>query len=125
MRASHSSYWSLSGGLAGLDQLEVGRHELGLPPARQIAAHQSVIVLERADLIGRPFLGQGGEGVRRGAGAVIVEGRGVAPQRDVDGQRDLLDRAHAIEPMSAEVVRDVDELLSREVRGGGMPLRIC
>ena len=65
MRASHSSYWSLSGGLAGLDQLEVGRHELGLAPAREVTARQRVeIVLERADLVGRPFLGQGGEGVR-------------------------------------------------------------
>ena len=33
------------------------------------------IVLEQADLVARPFLGQRGEGVGRGAGAVIVEGR--------------------------------------------------
>ena len=75
------------------------------------------IILERADLIGRPFLGQRGEGVRRGAGAVIVEGRGVAPQRDVDGERDLLDRAHAIEPMGAHVARQIKELFSREICG--------
>ena len=108
--------------LAGLDQLEVGRHELGLAPARQIAAHQRVeIILERADLVGRPFLGQSGEGVGRGAGAVIVEGRGVAPERDVDGERDLLDRAHAIEPMGAQIARQIEQLLGREV-GGRDPL---
>jgi hypothetical protein len=108
--------------LAGLDQLEVGRHELGLAPARQIAAHQRVeIILERADLVGRPFLRQGGEGVGRGAGAIIVEGRGVAPQRDVDGERDLLERAHAIEPMRADVARQIEQLISREV-GGWDPL---
>jgi hypothetical protein len=75
------------------------------------------IVLERADLVGRPFLGQGGEGVRRGAGAVIVEGRGVAPQRDVDGERNLLDRAHAVEPMGAEVARQIEEFDGGEVGG--------
>ena len=108
--------------LAGLDQLEVGRHEFGLASARQIAAHQRVeIILERADLVGGPFLGQRGEGVRRGAGAVIVEGRGVAPERDVDGERDLLDRAHAIEPMGARIAWQIEELLGREV-GGRDPL---
>ena len=72
--------------LAGLDQLEIGGHELGHPPSREVAAHQRVeIILERTDLVGRPFLGQGGEGVGRGAGAVIVEGRRVASQRDIDG----------------------------------------
>jgi hypothetical protein len=73
--------------------------------------------VEGADLVGRPFLGQRGEGVGRGARAVIVEGRGVAPQRDVDGQRDLLDRAHAIEPMSAQVARQIEELDGGEVSG--------
>jgi hypothetical protein len=63
--------------LARFDQLEIGGHELGLAPARQIAAHQGVeIILERADLVGRPFLGQSGAGVGRGADAIIVEGRG-------------------------------------------------
>ena len=105
--------------LARLDQLEIGGHEFGLAAARQIAAHQRVeIILERADLVGRPFLGQGGEGVGRGARAVIIEGRGVAPERDVDGERDLLDRAHAIHPMGAEVARQIEELFGREVGGG-------
>ncbi len=118
MRASHSSYWSLSGGWRASISLSQ-RLELGLATARKVAAHQSVeIVLERADLVGRPFLGQGGEGVRRGAGAVIVEGRGVAPERNVDGERDLLDRAHAVEPMRADVARQIKELLGREVGGG-------
>jgi hypothetical protein len=31
--------------LAGLGQLEVGGHELGLAPARQIAAHQGVEII--------------------------------------------------------------------------------
>ena len=67
--------------LAGLDQLEVGGHELGHPPSREVAAHQGVeIILERADLVGRPLLRQGGEGVGRGAVAAIVEGRRVASQ---------------------------------------------
>ena len=35
-----------------------------------------------------------------------------------DSERDLLDRAHAVEPMGAQVARDVDELLVREVGGG-------
>src|ERR1700733_1344602 len=106
--------------LAGLDQLEVGGHELRLAPARQVATHQRVeIVLERADLVGGPFLRQGGEGVGRGARAVIVERRGVAPQRDVDGESDLFDRAHAIHPMGAEVARQVEELYGGEVGGGG------
>ena len=51
--------------LSRFDQLEVGGHEFGLASARQVAAHQRVeIVLERADLVGRPFPGQSGEGVR-------------------------------------------------------------
>jgi hypothetical protein len=44
--------------LAGFDQLELRRHELGLAPPSQVAAHQRVeIVLERADLVGRHSLG--------------------------------------------------------------------
>jgi hypothetical protein len=79
-------------GLARLDQLEVGGHELGLSPPRQIAAHPRVeIVLERADLVGRPFPGQGGEGVGRRARLVIVERGGVASERDIDGEGDLLE----------------------------------
>ena len=77
--------------LTRFDQAEVGRHELGHPPARGVAAHQRVeIILERADLVDRPFLRQRGEGVRRRAGAIIVERRRLAPQRDIDRQRDLL-----------------------------------
>ena len=106
----------------GFDQLEVGGHELGHPPSRQVAAHQRVeIILERADLVGGPFLGQGGEGVGLGAGAVIVERRRVAPQRDIDGERDLLDRAHPVEPVGAKVAREIEKLVGREV-GCGDPL---
>ena len=90
-----------------------------MPPAREVAAHQRVeIILERADLVGGPLLRQGGEGVGRGAGAVIVEGRCVAPERDIDGERDLLDRAHAVEPMGAQVARQIEKLVGREVGGG-------
>ena len=105
--------------LAGLDQLEVGGHELGLAPPSQVAAHQCVeIVLERADLVGRPFLGQRGEGVGRGAHAIVIERRRVAPQGNIDGERDLLDRAHAIEPVRTHVARQIEELLDGEVGGG-------
>ncbi len=63
--------------LARFDQAEFARHELHHPPPRRIAAHQCVeIVLELADLINRPFLRQGGEGVGGRAGAVVVERRG-------------------------------------------------
>ena len=109
----------LERGLSRFDQLEVGRHKLGLAPAREIAAHQGVeIVLERADLVGRPFPGQSGEGVRGGAGAVIVERRGVAPERNIDGERDLFDRAHAIEPVRAHIARQIEELYGGEIGGG-------
>ncbi len=85
---------------------------LGLPPARQIAAHQRVeIILERTDLVDRPFLRQGGESVGGRAVAVIVERRRLAPQRDVDGQRDLLDRREAVELVGAQVARQVDEFI--------------
>ena len=68
--------------LARFDELEVGRHELGLSPARRIAAHQRVeVILELADLVDRPFLRQGGEGVGGRAGAVIVERRRLVRMR--------------------------------------------
>jgi|ERR1700722_900647 hypothetical protein len=111
MRASHSSYWSFRGGWRASISLKSAGHEFGLAPARKVAAHQRVeIVLERADLVSRPFVGQGGESIGRGAGAVMVEGRGVTPERNVDGKGDLLDRAHAVEPMGAEVAWQIEEL---------------
>ncbi len=45
----------------------------------------------------------------------MVEGRGVAPQRDVDGERDLLDRAHAVEPVRAHVARQIEQFVGGEV----------
>ena len=49
--------------LAVFDQPEVGGHELEHAPPRAVAAHQPVeIILEGADLVARPFLGQGAEG---------------------------------------------------------------
>jgi hypothetical protein len=71
-------------------------------PARSVPARQRVeIVLERTDLVDRPFFRQSGEGVGGRAGAIIVERRRVATERDVDGQRDLLDRREAVELVSA------------------------
>ena len=105
--------------LARLDQAELRRHEFHHAPARRIAAHQRVeIVLELPDLIERPFLRQRREGVGGRAGAIIVERRRVAPQRDVDGERDLLDRAHAVEPMGADVAREIEQLVGGEIGGG-------
>ena len=95
---------------------KIGGHELGHAPARQIAAHQRVeIILKRPDLVGGPLLGECRERVGRGAELVIVEGRDVAPDRDVDGERDLLDRAHAVEHMDARVARQIEEFVGREV----------
>ena len=64
-----------------------------------------------------PFLGESSEGVGRRAGAIIVEGGRVAPERNIDGERDLLDRAHAIEPVGARVARQIKQLLGREIGG--------
>ena len=62
-------------------------------------------------MVDRPFLRQRGESVRRRAGATIVERRHLAPERDVDGQRDLLDRREAVELVGADVARQVEELV--------------
>ena len=105
--------------LARLDKLEVARHELDHAPVRRIAAHQRVeIILELADLIDRPFLRQGGETVGRRAGAIVVQRRSLAAQRDIDGERDLLHRAHAIEPVRARIAREIDQLVGGEIGGG-------
>jgi len=61
------------------------------------------------------------EGVGDGARVVIFEGAGLAPERDVDRERDLLDRTIATEPVRAQVARQVEELRVGEV-GGGRPV---
>ena len=102
---------SWSGGWRASSSRKWARYELGHPPARRIAAHQRVeIILELADLVDRPFLRQRGEGVGGRAGAIIVERRRLAPERDVDGQRDLLDRREAVELVGAHVPRQVEQL---------------
>jgi len=72
--------------LARFDQAEVGGHELGHAPARRISAHQRVeIILELTDLV--DVHSSAASRTRQGrAGAIIVERRRLAPQRD------LLDR---------------------------------
>ncbi len=85
--------------LARLRQFEIGRHEVDHAPPRQIAGHQRVeIVLKRLYLIDRPFLRQRREGIRYGARVVAIERRLLAPQRDVDRQRDLLDGRKCVNP---------------------------
>jgi hypothetical protein len=46
---------------------------------------------------------------------VIVEGASVATRRDIDGERDLLDRAHAIEPVRADTAPQAEELVGDEI----------
>jgi len=46
----------------------------------------------------------------------MVERRRVPSQRDVDRQRDLLDRAHAVEPMGAAIARQIEQFFGRKVR---------
>ena len=87
----------------------------------EIAAHKSVeIVLELPDPIERPFLRQGRGGVRRRADAVIIERRGVAPEREVDAEGHLLDRAHAIEPVRARIARKIEPFVGGKI-GVGTP----
>jgi hypothetical protein len=58
--------------------------------------------------------GRGGnrEGVADDAGEPFVIG---VLQRDVDGERDLLDRAHAVALVGAHVARQVEKLVGGEV----------
>jgi hypothetical protein len=74
--------------------------------------------VELADLVDRPFLRQGREGVGSGARAVIVDRRRLVTKPDDDGQRDLLDRREAVELVGADVPRQVEQLVGGEVGGG-------
>jgi transposase len=74
------------------------------------------IVLELSYLIDGPILRQLGEGIRDRAGVVVVERRLLAPERDIDRQRDLLDRREAVESMRARVARQIEKFVGTEIR---------
>jgi hypothetical protein len=73
--------------------MKIGRHEFQHAPAAGIAGHQRVeIILELADLIDAPFLRQSGEGIGDRSGAIIIERRRIAPQRDIDPAAERCER---------------------------------
>src|SRR5271169_2470761 len=76
------------------------------------------IILKPFYLIDRPLLRERREAIGNGAGAVVVERRHVSAQRDVDGERDLLDQAHGVAPVRTDVARQVEQFVRRKIRGG-------
>ena len=84
MRASHSSYMSLSGGWRASMSLK--------------SAGMNLVMRRRARL------------------PLISASCGVAPERN--GERNLLDRAHAVEPMRAHIARQIEKFVGGVVGRG-------
>jgi hypothetical protein len=113
--ASHLSYISFSGGWRLSVSLKSAGMKLDLAATHCLASRaeclhspESVeIIPELPYLIDGPILRQRGEGIRDRAGVVVIERRLLAPQSDVDRQRDLLDRGEAVEPMRAHIARQI------------------
>ena len=76
------------------------------------------IILSLPYLIDRPFLRQRGEGIGNRPGVVIIQRRVLAPQRDIDRQRNLLDRREAIKPMRTHVALQIQQFVAAKIGFG-------
>ena len=91
----------------------------GDPAAARGVTGQSAVkpILELADLIGGPLLGNLRHSFRNVAFGIVIQQVELAAKTNVDGKDDLLDGREAEELVRAQITRPVNELVGVEVDG--------
>ena len=96
--------------------LHAAGYELGMAALGRVAFHEAIpILLELANLLGRPVFGHADQRLGHVAFGVVLQLVHLAAQRDVHRRDDLLHRAVAVDAVHAPVAHTVDQLVAGEV----------